>query len=123
MACPFFLPSSQLAGFSDLYTGDCASDIGSNIPADTLRQCCNAGYAREFCERAARSDADAFRFAIKANHSGAVDVAWLSERNHHPVAVGMLTVNGALAVSAAATSPLEQQARVYAEAFLRQIGA
>ena len=120
MACPLFLPSSPLAGFSDLYNGACAADIGAAIPADTLRHCCNAGYARGFCERAAQSDADAFRFAIKANRSTAIDVAWSSERNHHPVAVGMVTVNGAAVAEA---SPLERQARVYADAYLRQIGA
>ena len=119
MACPLFLPSSPLAGFSDLYAGECAADRGTPIPIATLRQCCNAGYARGCCERAAQSDADAFRFAIKANRDGAVDVAWSSERNHHPVAVGMLTVNGAAAVDA---SPLDRQARVYAAAYLRQIG-
>ena len=120
MACPLFLPSSPLAGFSDLYAGACAADNCAAIPVDTLRQYCNAGYARGFCERAAQSDADSFRFAIKANRDGAVDVAWSSERNHHPVAVGMLTVNGA---SADAAFPLERQARVYAEAYLHQIGA
>jgi hypothetical protein len=119
MACPLFLPSSPLPGFSDLYGGDCAACNGAPIPVDILRQCCNAGYARGICERAAQSDADAFRFAIKANRGGAVDVAWSSERNHHPVAVGMVTVNGA----AAEASPLERQARVYAEAYRRQIGA
>jgi hypothetical protein len=120
MACPLFLPSSPLAGFSDLYAGECSADIGANIQAHTLRQCCNTGYARGCCERAARAEADVFRFAIKANRAGAVDVAWSSERNHHPVAVGMLTVNGAVAPDA---SPLERQARVYADAFLRQIGS
>ncbi len=120
MACPLFLPSSPLAGFNDLYAGDCAIDNHVPIPVDTLRQCCNAGYARGFCERAAHSDADAFRFAIKANRGGAVDVAWSSERNHHPVAVGTLTVSGAAAADAC---PLERQARAYADAYLRQIGA
>ena len=120
MACPLFLPSSPLAGFSDLYAGTCVVDDCAPIPADTLRRHCNAGYARGCCERAAQSDSDSYRFAIKANRGGAVDVAWSSERNHHPVAVGILTVNG---TAASTVSPLERQARVYAEAYLRQIGA
>lgn len=120
MACPLFLPRSPLAGFSDYYAGVCAACRDTPIPADTLRQCCNAGYARGCCARAAQSDADSFRFAIKANRGGAVDVAWSSERNHHPVAVGILTVSGAAGADA---TPLEAQARVYAEAYLRQIGA
>ena len=118
MACPLFLPSAPLAGFSDLYAGECAIP-GESIPEDTLRHGCNAGYARALCKRAAQSDADAFRFAIKANRDAAVDVAWSSERNHHPVAVGMLTI----LPDAADSSPLERQARVYADAYLRQIGA
>jgi hypothetical protein len=120
MACPLFLPSAPLAGFSDLYAGECSAYVGGSIPEATLRECCNAGYARGVCERAAQSDADAFRFAIKANHDRVVDVAWSSERNHHPVAVGMLTIS---ITAAADTSPLERQARIYADAYLRQIGA
>lgn len=118
MACPLFLPASPLDDFRDLYGGTCAADRSTSIPADTLRDCCNFGYARGVCERAGQSNADAFRFAIKANRDGLVEVAWSSERNHHPVAVGMLTVN-----SAAPDEPLERQAHVYAMAYLRQIGA
>jgi hypothetical protein len=120
MACPLFLPASPLTPLSDLYGGECAAEAGALIPVDTLRQCCNAGYARESCKRAAQSDADAFRFLIKANRDGVVDVAWSSERNHHPVAVGTLIVDCRNATSNA--GPLERQARVHAAAYLRQIG-
>ena len=47
-------------------------------------------------QHAAQSDADAFRFLIKSNRDGVVEVAWSSERNHHPVAVGTLTVDCAV---------------------------
>jgi hypothetical protein len=120
MACPLFVPASPLAGFTDLYGGECAAETGALIPVDVLRQCCNAGYARASCQRAAQSDADAFRFLIKANHDGVVDVAWSSERNHHPVAVGTLAVD--CKTGAAQTGPLESQARACATAYLRQIG-
>jgi hypothetical protein len=120
MACPLFLPASPLAGFTDLYGGECAADTGSLIPVDVLRQCCNAGYARDSCGRAAQSDADVFRFLIKANHGGVVDVAWSSERNHHPVAVGTLMVD--CTIGTTQTGPLESQARAYATAYLLQIG-
>ncbi len=119
MACPFFLPRAPLDGFSDVYGGECAAESRATIPAGTLRTCCNHGYGRDICARAAQSDSDAFRFAIKANRSGAVDVAWSSERNHHPVAVGTLTVDGGTRDN----GPLERQARVYVAAYLRQIGA
>ncbi len=118
MACPFFLPSSPLAGLSDLHGGECAAEAGALIPVDLLRSCCNSGYARACCSRAAQSDADAFRFLIKANRDGVIDVAWSSERNHHPVAVGSLAVNPA---AAATSEPLERQARAYVAGYLRQI--
>jgi len=114
------MPASPLSGFTDLYGGECAVEAGALVPVDVLRQCCNAGYARGSCQRAAQSDADVFRFAIKANRDGVVDVAWSSERNHHPVAVGTLAVD--YRTDATDAGPLERQARVYATAYLRQIG-
>jgi hypothetical protein len=120
MACPLFIPASPLIGFTDLYGGECAAEAGASIPVDVLRQCCNAGYARDFCRRAAQSAADVFRFAIKGNRDGVVDVAWSSERNHHPVAVGTLAVD--CRTDATAGGPLERQARVYAAAYLLQNG-
>jgi hypothetical protein len=114
------MPALQLPGFTDLYGGVCAADTGALIPVDVLRRCCNAGYARDSCLRAAQSDADAFRFLIKANRDEVVDVAWSSERNHHPVAVGTLAVN--CGIGATQAGPLERQARAYAAQYLRQIG-
>ena len=114
------MPASPLTGFTDIYGGECAAETGALIPVDVLRQCCNAGYARDSCGRAAQSDADAFRFLIKANRDGVVDVAWSSERNHHPVAVGTLAVDGNS--GAIESTPLERQARACAAAYLRQTG-
>jgi hypothetical protein len=122
MACPLFLPAAPIPGFADLYSGECASGAGAPIDADILRRCCNAGYARGSCARAAQSDADAFRFLIKANLNGVVDVAWSSECNHHPVAVGHLAVSPTTAACTGA-GPLERQARAYAAAYFRQIGS
>jgi hypothetical protein len=124
MACPLFLPASPLTPLEDLYGGECAAAAGVFIPVvipdAVLRRCCNAGYARGSCQRAAQTDADAFRFLIKANRDGVVDVAWSSERNHHPVAVGTLTVD--CRTPTTQTEPLELQARACAAAYLRQIG-
>jgi hypothetical protein len=114
------MPASPLTPLSDLYGGECAAEVGALIPTDILRQCCNSGYARDTCPRAAQSDADAFRFLVKANRNGVIDVAWSSERNHHPVAVGTLVVDCKTCTTQ--TGPLERQARAYAVAYLRQIG-
>jgi hypothetical protein len=125
MACPLFLPASPLEPLGDHYGGECAAEAGAFIPVDVLRRCCNTGYARGSCERAAQSDADALRFLIKANRDGVVDVAWSSERNHHPVAVGTLAVdcrNGTMESTIDQTGPLERQARACAVAYLRQTG-
>jgi hypothetical protein len=116
MPCPLFLPASPLTGFTDLHGGECASQPGALIPVDTLRRCCNAGYARATCVHAAQSDADAFRFLIKSNCDGVVGVAWSIERDHHPVAVGTLVITNTVGTE----GPLERQARAYVQAYFRQ---
>lgn len=116
MACPLFLPASPLADFEDIYAGECAAQPGVPIPIDTLRRCCNAGYARGACGHAAQSEVDAFRFLIKANRDGVIGVAWSSERDHHPIAVGTLLVTR----DGEAANPLESQARACVAAYFRQ---
>jgi len=123
MACPLFLPVSPLTGFApealplgNLFGGECAAQAGTLIPTDTLRLCCNTGYARGCCEHAAGQHADANRFLIKSYGDGAVEIAWSTERDHHPVAVGTLRLTDA---SSAPESPLERQARACVTAYLR----
>jgi hypothetical protein len=125
MSCPFFLPVSRLADFvpgpmplGDCYGGECSADPGALIPIDTLRHCCNLGYARGSCERAARSEADAARFMIKSDSAGSVLVAWAMERNHHPVAVGTVT----FPLRDECSLPVERQARAYVDSYLRSKG-
>jgi hypothetical protein len=116
MACPLFLPSAPLGEFDDVYGGECASDPGAVVPLDVLRRCCNRGYARGACQRAAESEADAFRFMIKSSANGTVEVAWSIERDHHPVAVG----TSAFTESAERSDqPLERQALACAMTLLR----
>lgn len=124
MACPLFLPSSPLPGYTsetsslgDIYGGECAAQPGTLIPVDTLRRHCHAGYAREACDRAAQSESDAFRFQIKSHREGVITVAWSSERDHHPLAVGTLLLTGE---GDEADGPLERQARACAGAYTRQ---
>jgi hypothetical protein len=123
MACPLFLPVSPLTGLppeaaplGDLYGGECAAAPGSLIPLDILRRCCNTGYARAACSRAGQANADATRFLIRADRDGVIEVAWASERNHHPVAVGTVQVTEA----SEGNEPLERQARACVAAYLRQ---
>jgi hypothetical protein len=113
MACPLFLPRSSRG---DYYEGECAAQRDAQISVDTLRRCCNAGYARAVCKHAGQSNADAFRFLIRSHEAGVVAVAWSSESNHHPVAVGTILVNGA----PAGDDPLERQAHACAETWFRR---
>lgn len=124
MPCPLFLPGSLLP-LSGIYSGACAADPLAEIAIDKLTRCCNPGYARSCCPHAAGIEADSNRFLIRACDGGSVEIAWATESNHHPLAVGtlkiprtMLSVGPALA----ATEPLEHQARSCAAAYLHQTG-
>jgi hypothetical protein len=117
MPCPLFLPDSQIP-LTGIFSGGCSADPGSAIPEDKLARCCNAGYARESCPHAAAIDVDAFRLLVRADDGASVEIAWASETNHHPVALGTMSVPRVMIPS----SPLEHQARAYAEAYLRHTG-
>ena len=126
MPCPLFLPASPIDGpvadampLGDVFGGRCAADVDTLVPIDKLRGCCNFGYARAVCERAAGIDVDAARFLIKSDHDGVTQVAWSTERNHHPVAVGTLQISIS---SQAGEEPLERQARAYVSSWMRRTG-
>ena len=126
MACPLFLPVAPLPGFApeatplgELYDGRCAADPGGVIPPETLRRCCNRGYARHLCERAAATHPDAFRFLVKKDGGDTITVAWSSERDHLPLATGTVSI---AADSAPSADPLKLQARAHAAAYRRLAG-
>ncbi|HVV45384.1 MAG TPA: hypothetical protein VHC72_09260 [Bryobacteraceae bacterium] len=132
MACPLFIPSSPLgdlvtasAPLGDLYAGRCGADPAAEIEPDTLRRCCNLGYARRQCKRAAQADSDAIRVLVRADDGRSVQVAWAIERDHHPVAVGIETVELAAgeATPAGSLTALPAQVRACAEAYARQTHA
>jgi len=102
-----------------MFEGACAADAATPIPEETLKECCNRGYARESCRKAACVEPDASRFLVQSDRDGWIEVAWASERNHHPVAVGTLRLEMGVP---AGPEPLERQARAFASAYLRQKG-
>jgi hypothetical protein len=129
MACPLFIPTSALgdlvtisAPLGDLYSGRCVASPDAEIEPDTLRRCCNLGYARRRCARAAQADSDAVRVLVRADDGRQVQVAWSIERDHRPVAVGIETVE----VVAGETTPagnltaLAAQVRACAASYARQ---
>lgn len=126
MACPLFIPSKPLGGIAprtvtlgDLYGGSCDADRSAVIPDETLRDCCNPGYARDRCQRADKHHADAVRFLIRVKNFKGLEIAWSEEKNHHPVEVGLLHL-ASLSGPAPEASVLEHQARAYARAILWQ---
>ena len=94
----------------NLYNGQCAADPHAGISPDVVRSCCNLGYARGRCERAADADADAVRFCVHSNTGGAIVIAWAIERNHHPIAVGKADASE----PATGNAVLDAQIRAYA---------
>jgi hypothetical protein len=135
MSCPLFLPATPLGDFAghsmplgDVYGGTCAALPGAAIEDDKIRRFCNMGYARDSCEQARNSAADAARFLVTADRGAAVEVAWSLERDHHPVGVGTVEIRvdceGAARgrMELAIELPLEIQARACAASYLRRVG-
>lgn len=58
--------------------------------ANTTRQLCNFGYAREKCPRVPRDAPDAVRFSISNDQDGLIRIYWVVEKNHLPFAHGPL---------------------------------
>ncbi len=122
MACPLFIPSPAPGGSATISAGRCAASPEAEIEPDTLRCCCNRGYARRHCDRAAQADSDAIRVLVRADDGLSVQVAWAIERDHHPVAVGVETVEvvaGEINPAGSLTA-LAAQVRACAATYARQ---
>jgi hypothetical protein len=124
VACPFFLPTVPLsdaapetAPLGDLHGGSCGAALDAIIDANTLRRCCNTGYGRNDCARAATSEADASRFFLRSDHDGVIEVAWAQERDHHPFGVGIARYSPTMSES---PEPLNRQIAAFVACYLRQ---
>jgi len=116
--CPLFLPATAMP-LTGLFTGECAAaNEPGPIPMDTLRECCNRGYARAACPRAATIEADATQFLIKSDCDGFIEVAWAIERNHHPLEVGTMRVSELRS----SNEPLSHQVQAHANHYRAQRG-
>lgn len=116
--CPLFLPATA-APLTGVFSGECAANPGGSIADDTIRECCNRGHARTACPRAAEVEADSICFLIKSDRDGIVEVAWALERNHHPLKVGAVLVDG----SRPSGNTLDRQAFAFAQHYRNQKGA
>lgn len=78
--------------------GDAWSGLCHAVPespwqpgGETLYPICNIGYARSRCPRFPAGDApDAVRFSIAADHGSSIQLYYVVERDHLPVAHGPL---------------------------------
>ena len=110
----------------DVWAGECRA-LPSPIPAlqDTsLDHSCALGYARGRCPRfpPGNDGADAVRFTIRGDDGARLQLLYVLERDHHPLAHGGLEFS--LAFSQFVPSPLEdifrRQAEAYVESYLRR---
>lgn len=116
MACPYFRPlreaewSEGRAPLGGIFEGECAR--GGVCDA----RLCNFGYARGVCAHfPADAAADAVRFSMPAEDR----LVWILERDHAPVAHGVLAwKDGQLA--SAVDDPMAAQARVFVNVSLRR---
>ncbi|MCU1326346.1 MAG: hypothetical protein JWN34_1716 [Bryobacterales bacterium] len=121
MPCPLFVPETVIAGstaafpLGAVFHGSCAAHV---VADDGLLQRCNTGYARQVCPQAAEIQTDAVRFRIRGHAAGVIEIAWSTERDHHPVAVGVLSLEKATDKP----GTLEQQARACAGVYLQNTG-
>jgi hypothetical protein len=105
--CPRFVPDAG-----------CDSQPGVVVDADLVRVACRRGYARDCCTYAALVEADAAQFLIRSHDGGVIEVAWSLERNHHPLAVGLIEIAAGCVVQ----TTLERQAHALASEYLRKTG-
>jgi len=104
---------------SEIFAGTCAADPAAELTVDKLTRCCNPGYARGCCVHAAGAEADSIRLLVRSDDGAYIEIAWASEFNHHPLAVGTLRIAHG---PAPASTPLEHQARACAATYLHRTG-
>ena len=103
VACPFFSPvepaplssaaSHALLPLGDAWAGLChaAPENPFQPGVETLYPICNIGYARARCPRFPGGDApDAIRFCITADRGNLLQLYYVVERGHLPLAHGAL---------------------------------
>jgi hypothetical protein len=135
MACPYFYPVKKFPEsawrrhprlpLGDPYTGVCrVHPMREWLPGqETLRDCCNIGYARHRCPRFPRdSAADAFRFSVVNDADGAVQVFYVAEREHCPVEHGTLefVIESGQFRNGHSGETFLKQARAYVQSYLRR---
>jgi hypothetical protein len=136
MSCPYFYPMQPRGGAADsraamlplgnLWAGVCRAVPGESCePAeDILRRLCHLGYARGQCQRfPSRPDsADAVRFTIRGDDGRTLQLYYVLEQDHHPLAHGQLeySVRGAVFACGPEDPLVCRQAEAYIASYLKR---
>src|SRR5262249_21157266 len=128
MACPCFDPGERLPGrggsLGDLYTGLCRAAESVKQPDEhTVAERCNLGYARGRCAHfPADAPSDAVRFSVAKHEPQAIRIRYSLERDHRPVANGVLEYSPAAASFVdAPDAAVGRLGSAYVRSYLRRI--
>ena len=131
MACPYFEPRTKFRDaitsmpLGDVWSGICRANAGAPHEPDVnaLTEFCNMGYARGKCPSFPDTTApDAVRFMIARDQDQMIQIAYVTERDHHPHAHGSLEYSRAAAAfpETCGDPLLEKQAQAYALSYVRR---
>jgi len=135
VACPYFCPTQRIEQklwphparlpLGDGYAGICRADPSNSFQPgeNSLRECCNLGYARQECERfPADSGPDAVRFAIASDTNGTIRILYVIEKDHRPYDHGSFEFARGERVFLAShpNQNLQRQAEAYLGSYLRR---
>jgi hypothetical protein len=100
MACPYFFPIERMTEelwphrrrlpLGDGWRGGCTAAPNAALSIDDLRDRCNLGYASSCPRLPAEREADAVRFSVACDRDGLIQVCFVLERAHEPLAHGRL---------------------------------
>ena len=129
LACPFFLPTSQLDDGGWLHpsrlplgggwAGRCAAPghEGAEPTNEQLRELCNLGYAASCPRLPKQRSCDAVRFSIARDRGAQLDFWYVCESGHRPASHGTLEYD--LALGKWTTSHSDPRIQKMAECYLQ----
>lgn len=136
MACPFFLPTQKWdAGMwqhparlplGGGWRGSCSAPGHEGAePSDQEQQdLCNLGYAATCSWLPVERSCDAVRFSVTRDDGSRLQLCFVCESAHHPVAHGTLEYDSAASqwISTHADPRLQRMAECYVESYLSRPG-
>jgi hypothetical protein len=134
MSCPYFYPlqprsleadsRSAMLPLGNVWAGVCRAVAGESLEPDEaiVKSLCHLGYARGQCGRFPADDGcpDAVRFTVRRDDERSLELYYVLERDHHPLAHGALEYSRAAAGFAQppGDAVLARQAEAYVASYL-----